>query len=480
MPHVPPDTDQMAEELALLGHDLRSAVADVIAGLSLIDDSPLATADRVQLERAKATTESLVRYLEEGLTTLLAQATPKPDRSLIDLDRLLRDVKRRWGHAGEQTGGVIVTSVNLPTRVQCNHTALDRILSNLISNAITYSGGQTIRLDVTHPDQTSLRFTITDQGPGFPPHISTAPRTGSALPAWHTREGHGLGLGIAQTLAQRIGASLTLHNNPGGGGVATLLVPITVADATNTTAIDTSCLHGKKVLIADDSMPQLLLLSKLLRDNGAETTMVRDGHAATRALENGAFDLALLDLEMPGRTGLEICEALRDQAKCAPRIVILTAHSLPAVHQSALTAGAAQVLVKPITSSLALAEALCGDPPIPTTETPSDFTRLLDMAGPDLAAELLARYHDDLTAIQTTLTTALKHFDWQNLRAASHVLIALAGTAGMARLEQVARAFNLAANQNNSAALQSHQAAILGGLTDLIRYIQGVSQERQG
>lgn len=501
--HVSPNSDPMAEELALLGHDIRSAIADMMAGLAMIDDSRLATADRLQLDRARSTGESLVRYLEEGLTTLLAKSPPQLDQAPTDLGQLLKDLTRRWGYSINSSNAVVISSANVPAVVQCNRTAVDRILSNLISNAITYSGGQTIRLDVTHPTPDQLCFTITDQGPGFPANIGEQPSRGSAensaLPAWESHEGHGhgLGLSIAQTLARRMGATLELHNKPGGGGVATLFLPIGGAfHALTQSPADISCLKGKKVLIADDSMPQLLLLAQFLRDFGAQITMVRDGIAAQSAISAGDFDLALIDLEMPGRTGLEICQAFRDHpnlTKKATRIVILTAHHLPVVHQSALAAGATQVLVKPITSSQSLAEALCQVMPDtqnsrqtqPGTETPpspenGDFFRLLDIAGPELAAELLARYQEDLISVQTKLVAALPGFDWQTLRAASHVLIALAGTAGMGALEHKARAFNLAANDNDRDGVILHREAVLDGLANLLTFVQQIAQQRQG
>lgn len=486
--HVRPENDPMAEELALLGHDIRSAVTDVMAGLAMIDQTQLATTDRLQLDRAKATAESLVRYLEEGMTTLLAQAPPLLEQAPTDLALLLQDLKRRWGYAVNNTANaVIITAANVPKVVPCNRTALDRILSNLISNAINYSQGQTIRLDVTHPSAEVLCFTITDQGPGFPANIGERPGQDSALPAWESREGHGLGLSIAQTLARRMGATLDLRNGRGGGGVATLCLPISlVPEGDAPLPVDTRCLLGKRVLIADDSMPQLLLLAQFLRDCGALITMVRDGVAAEKAIETGSFDLALIDLEMPGRTGLEICKAFQHHPK-PTRIVILTAHHLPNIHQSALSAGAAQVLVKPITSSQALAEALCQHHPErpdavgakPSAET-GEFARLLEIAGPEMASELLARYQEDLVSVQSKLVAALPELDWQSLRAASHVLIALAGTAGMVALEHNARAFNLAANDNNRSAVLSQKDAMLDGLTDLLTYVQQIAQERQG
>ena len=488
---VHPDSNLMAEELALLGHDIRTAVTDVLAGLTVIDDSSLSSFDRQQLNKAKVTCKSLARYLEEGLSTLLAQAPTQLEESCINLDQFLHDLMLRWAYsAGHRSPAVVLMTSALPHMLRCNRTALDRVLSNLLSNAITHSEGKAVMFHVSQPAADRLCFTITDNGPGFPEGIGNHPSYGSALPAWEDREGHGLGLGIARNLAGRMGATLTLRNLPEGGGVAEFLLPALFGPSPTAPPESAGkCLAEQNVLIAEDSTPQLLLLAQYLCELGAHVTMLRDGLAAETALKAGNFDLALIDLEMPGRTGPEICSALRDHSHPSgktPRMVILTAHNLPAIHENALASGAHQILVKPITSAEALAEALRQSPAQPAADAlpaspdgAADFARLLDIAGPDLAAELLARYDEDLSSVQSQLIAALAVQDWASLRSASHVLIALAGTAGMQRLEQSARAFNLAANEGDGITLSNHSSAVLDGLADLLAFVARTAQERQ-
>ena len=498
-----PFDDPMAEELALLGHDIRSAVSDILAGLAAIDDAGLAPHDKQQLVRARATGESLGRYLRDGLATLLTQAPIVLENAPTDLGTLLEDLKRRWAYsANRNSSSLLVTASNLPQSIHCNRTAVDRVLSNLLSNAIRHSLNKPVTLDVTHPSPDQLCFKVIDQGPGFP-DMPSGRGTSKALhstaqPVWENRQGHGLGLNIAHNLTKRMAASLTFENRADGGGVATFVLPVTVAAQTATTQTkEETNLRGKTILIADDSAPQVLLLTRLLSDYGAECSVVRDGHAAEAALFSGGYDLALIDLEMPGRTGLEICRAYCAQPTArasSTRIVILTAHHLDSVHQSAISAGADQVLVKPITSGTGLVSALMGAAPPETSpalsanarqepsppDLPEGIARLLEIAGPEMASELLSRYEEDLAAVQTKLVSALSVQDWQVLRAASHVLIALSGTAGMERLEQSARSFNLAANDNDSVHLSQHSTKVLDGLADLLVFVRRAAQERQG
>ena len=106
------------------------------------------------------------------------------------------------------------------------------------------------------------------------------------------------------------------------------------------------------------------------------------------------------------------------------------------------------------------------------------FARLLEIAGPEMANELIAQFQNDLTEVQTRLTAALPVEDWTNVRGASHVLIALAGTAGAQELEATARALNLAANDCDSAGAAQSGPPALQGLSALMRFITQIATDR--
>jgi two-component system, OmpR family, aerobic respiration control sensor histidine kinase ArcB len=476
----------MSEELALLAHDIRSAITDLSAGLALLDTTAFTPQNLTQLDSINATNDSLSRLLDEGLSTLLVQAPPTLDMAPTNLADLLRDLQRRWSLSkGQQPNCIQISTSNLPATVMCNRTAVERLLANLLSNALAHSGGQPVVLTATGSSPDELRITISDSGPGFPAAIrdTTAEIDASAMPNWQDRQGHGLGLRIALNLAHRMNATLLLHNPPNGGALAELVLPISTPATDAPPPVDTSCLQGKNILIADDSMPQLIILQQYLRETGANVTLAHDGLSAEAALMAGAFDLALIDHEMPGRNGLEICRALRDHPNPQgnpTRVIILTAHHLPEFEKTAIAAGADQLLVKPITSAPDLLHAICAPLPKPRPDfDPTVFSRLLDMAGPADGTELALHFRDDLISVQTQLLAALPALDWPALVRASHVLIALAGTAGMPKLESSARAFNLAANARDGITLDLQQKALLGGLSELLEFIARIAQERQ-
>ena len=103
------------------------------------------------------------------------------------------------------------------------------------------------------------------------------------------------------------------------------------------------------------------------------------------------------------------------------------------------------------------------------------FAHLLDLAGPDLARDLVSRFKEDLTTIQQQITAALPIRDLAELRSASHVLIALAGTAGSESLRLDARNFNALAHRADTPDLHTPAQALQRQIAALIRYLDSLA-----
>lgn len=108
----------------------------------------------------------------------------------------------------------------------------------------------------------------------------------------------------------------------------------------------------KRILVADDEETLRLLISDTLEDADFEIDLAADGDEAFALLTANSYDLAVLDVMMPGKTGYELCEEAKKMAK-PPLILILSAKAQAADQNRALKAGADRVLTKPF-SPLAL------------------------------------------------------------------------------------------------------------------------------
>jgi CheY-like chemotaxis protein len=113
----------------------------------------------------------------------------------------------------------------------------------------------------------------------------------------------------------------------------------------------------KKILLADDEMALRFLISETLSDEGYEITELEDGQQAMDHLETNAYDLIILDYMMPERTGVEVCEWLRnsDNVNRELPVILLTAKALEKDREKAKAAGVTTYIVKPF-SPLQLVE----------------------------------------------------------------------------------------------------------------------------
>ena len=473
---------------ALLGHDIRAALSDVLGGLRLIDLDRVDGETRAQLERMRAAGEMLARLLEEGLHVFgVAEGS---QASNVQLPRLLRDVQVRWSARAREKGLDFVLSEEgmLPQVISADRIGLERMLSNLLSNAVKYTDAGRVQLTVRRTAESGLAFTVEDDGPGFSEAALRQLFRFAGRPSGMAKPGEGLGLHIAKELATRAGGDLTVANRTRGGATVTLTLPpdcLRTATAGGEATLQRGLpdLSRHRVLVAEDSLTNQLVLRRMLESLGAEVTVAADGVEAVQALERECFDLALIDIEMPRLSGIDVIRTLRAMAGPQARIPVLavTAYVLRANREAIHTAGADAIFAKPVGGVETLGAAIVrvmqrsaaeGEAtPEPPALALAQFERLMEVAGADAAPELLRRLIEDLRHVERQLHHALAAPDWGEIRAQTHVLIALAGAVGAVRLQHRAEAMNADAHRRDAAATAETAPVLLALLDDLILFV---------
>lgn len=503
---MPPDPDSFAmlaldprdtAAMELLGHDLRATLSEVIGGLRLIDPAPLPPGTRQQIARTKAAGEALALLLEQALILLLGDSylgdTCQPP---LQTERLLDGIRLRWESRARENGlsFQLLSGHGIPPLLSLDAALIERILSNLLGNAIKYAGSGKITCVLDMHKAHSLKLTVHDEGPGF---------AQSALPRLFTpyagrenahKPGSGLGLHIVHDMVERAGGTIEARNRPNGGAEVTVVIPMAQSDASQLLAVPTEImpdLSHCRVLVADDNLTSRQLLSHMLSAMGAEVVTVADGVQAIGRIERESFNLLVIDIEMPGFNGVDAIRHIRAMPGSVARLPILavTAYRMRANKTAIENAGADGILSKPILTAHALAEAVAAvlnlhtpdSPPAPQLE-PALFDRLLRMAGPAAAAELIERLLDDLLAAERSLLSASHGPDWLAIRAQTHVLMALAGTAGAPRLHHLAEEMNALAHQPSPdrGTFLTLLPQLLESLDALIHFVGEQSPEQGG
>ncbi|MBL4626874.1 MAG: response regulator [Roseicyclus sp.] len=487
------DGDGRATEvLQQLSHDIRSAMSDVLGGIRLIDTPRLDPQTQTQIDRVRAAADTLAMLVDDALMTAAGEIPEKGVSRAVVMSDWLGNLDRRWaGRAAERGGGFSVQLIgDAPYRLLVPPIVLDRIIGNLVGNALVHGPGRDVVVELTGSPETGLEICVADQGPGFPAHVLD-PSIRVGPPA--STAGSGLGLGIVQELSAQISATLTLCNDPAtGGGRARLVIPAAKVDWSGGGAapLSPADLSGLRILVAEDNLTNQTILRQMLDLMGAETVIVADGLAAMAALGGESFDIGLIDIEMPRMSGLQVMEQVRKGGGALAKmpLVAITAYVLRDNREAIYAAGADGIIGKPVASADDFGRTILRHVGLPSglpdtqdvlsgtgLEQKMDMDRLerlLAAAGHHGSTELLDRVVEDLNAVMANLDTGVADCSVPDIRSQTHILIAISGAMGADRLCQMAEVLNIAAKRRKMDQMAQIYAPLRQDLVDLLALIQ--------
>jgi CheY-like chemotaxis protein len=254
----------------------------------------------------------------------------------------------------------------VPTALLGDALRIKQILLNLVGNAIKFTEHGEVGLAVTTMVAApgGVRFVVSDTGPGLNEEQKTRlfqrfeQAEGTRTTARYG--GSGLGLAISQELAAAMGGRIEVDSTPGEGARFTLELPLPAADAVVPAASFPVPAPGTaralELLLVEDDPTVAEVIVGLLQAQGHCVVHVAHGLAALGEAAGAHFDVALLDLDLPGMDGLALARALRAQGFDAPLLAV-TARADAEAEPQALAAGFDGFLRKPLTGAM-LAEAI--------------------------------------------------------------------------------------------------------------------------
>lgn len=355
---------ETALALAVIVHDIRTPLGAVSATADLLAATDLTDRQRSYVE----TLQQAAAALNDLANELIDQAGEIPQEPSTALAwnpaEMLRNLTTLFAPLADEKG--VQLKVDIPEALDM-HTAGDpravrRILTNLIDNAIKFtarfSPAGEVRVEgrLLGGRERRLAVTVSDDGPGIAadelPQLFLPYRQGAA--GHRLRSGAGLGLWISRTLAQRLGGGLKAESRLGAGTTFTLDVPCLPAsppfeaDVADDVAAVSPSAPRLNVLVVDDNSVNRLLITTFLESFGMTFRAVDGGESALAAAGTEAFDVVIMDLQMPGMDGIEASLRLREMPGLADiPIVALTAGMRPADNARCRRARFARILGKP-------------------------------------------------------------------------------------------------------------------------------------
>ena len=351
--------------LATLGHEVRTPMTGVLGMSELLLGTSLDDRQRGYTHAIQNAGSHLLRLVNDALDIARIEAGKlELLQQDFDVRALVDDVVGLTAPIAEKRGLGFADDIDaaVPAGLQGDPVRVRQILLNLLGNAIkfTETGGVTLRVLPLAPQ--GIRFEVGDSGPGLNEEQLSRlfQRFEQADGARTTARygGSGLGLAICQELALAMGGRISVDSTPGTGTCFMVELPLPTAAAPLRASLDQSPMPAQAVcvLLVEDDATVAEVIGGLLRARGHHVTHAAHGLAALSQVGTQRFDIALLDLDLPGMGGLALARQLRSQAFDAP-LVAVTARADAEAEPLAKAAGFDGFLRKPVTGDL-LAHAM--------------------------------------------------------------------------------------------------------------------------
>ena len=354
--------------LATLGHEVRTPMTGVLGMSELLLATSLDEKQRGYTHAIQNAGSHLLRLVNDALDIARIEAGKlELQQQDFDLRRLVDEVVGLTAPMAEQRGLAFADEIvtGTPGALQGDPVRLRQILLNLLGNAIKFTerGGVTLRVSPASPQ--GVRFEIADTGPGINQEQQTRlfqrfeQAEGARTAARYG--GSGLGLAICQELALAMGGRIQVRSTPGVGTCFSVELPLATSvrmPESLSRTVASSAVESKplRILLVEDDPTVAEVIASLLRARGHHVTHAAHGLAALAQTTAHAFDIALLDLDLPGLDGLALARQLRAQAFTAP-LVAVTARADADAETLARAAGFNGFVRKPVTGEM-LAEAI--------------------------------------------------------------------------------------------------------------------------
>jgi len=355
--------------LANMSHEIRTPLNGVLGMTEAMLAEPLSDQQRMRLKIIRQSGGALLTLLNDILDLSKVEAGKLEIASApFDLGDLLESVAAAFQDSAAKRGidfSIFVSETDVGM-YEGDGGRLRQILFNLISNALKFTERGRVEVKIAFDGET-LTMTVTDTGIGIAPeHLDRLFQRFSQADASTTRRfgGTGLGLAICQELTNLLKGRIWAESRPGEGATFFVCLPLVrlsqpeAPAASNALSVaaapppPTAAERKIRLLCAEDNEVNQMVLRALLEPFDYDLIIVDNGLQALEAFRTEAFDLILLDIQMPVMDGPSAAAAIRLHETQTNRpkapIIALTANVMADQVQGYLALGMNQVIPKPI------------------------------------------------------------------------------------------------------------------------------------
>ncbi|MEC9461585.1 MAG: ATP-binding protein, partial [Pseudomonadota bacterium] len=469
--------------MATMGHEIRTPLNAILGMSELLELSELPDDALSSVKTIRSSGEALLEIINEILDfSKIEHGKLELEERAFDVCALAEStVSIIRGRADDHQNTVIL---DLPDSLQALYvktdpTRLRQVLLNLLSNAVkfTHQGTVTLRLrDFYREGKLMIRFEVEDTGIGIDEAgLDKLFKPFSQVDASISRRygGTGLGLTICKQIVEKLGGELGMSSTVGVGSIFWFelgVVPVTREEASGLDAkvVAEETLPRKRILLVEDNKVNQIVATRFLARLGQDVEIANDGAEAVSISRERAFDLILMDMQMPVMDGIEATKRIIAEGgpSAEAPIIAMTANASDDDRRRCLEAGMKGFESKPVTlerlkKMIAHATSSTREtaPTAATTTAPQKLelpevdlvdmplqsmpglgiegldearhAELVDALGEDVFQELVESFFDDATGLMDELNEALRKNDPERVDRVLHTIKGAAFNVGL-------------------------------------------------
>lgn len=446
--------------LANMSHEIRTPMNGIIATVDILNDSKLSKNQRDNIETLSQSSNILLNILNDILDLSKLEAGKMEVRQEpVSIQDVLQKTYLLFSQSAKKKkiDFNFFLEPSIPKKVISDETRLIQILSNLVSNAIKFTGEKGKVSILTSykkiKGEPFITFEIKDTGIGISKdNIQHLFSSFNQLDSSIAKEygGTGLGLSISNQLCHLLGGEIKVKSEPKKGSSFSFSIRVKATQKFDFNTIknvfswkEKKSIKGLKILLVDDMEINRKVGAKLLENLQAKPQLASNGKEALSLVNTSQFDVVLMDIQMPVMDGVTALEKMKPLSTTKnTKIIAMTAYSMEKDRDEFLKKGFHNYVSKPITKEKLL-NAILEEPivisehetidqdSIFNTEQVNDIKKI---GGEEMFIELLHDFKHESHDLLNELKLSLEQKNDESLFKISHAIKGSSGSIGLQKI----------------------------------------------